>query len=366
VLRSDRRRGASDRRLYRELIYTALRHLPWVEPLIDGDPGRAAKAIAWLAAETPSTAAFRAAVAGDWPEVPADLAGRAAFLGTVPAEILPAWFREHCPGVFAPAELDAQARRAPLWLRLQADRPGPVIDELLGKGWAIRRPEVLDTAVQVLGEADITATEAFRSGRLEVQDIGSQLVLEAADPAPGGRWLDACAGAGGKALQLARMLGPEGTVDAYDIRPAALEELRHRSARAGARTIRVLEAPPSGRYDGVLVDAPCSGSGTWRRSPHLKWCTGPADIGRWATRQTGLLGRFAGLVAPGGTLVYATCSLSRLENEAVVSDFLESHPGFAPRMIRSGLGFAERGGGHLLLPSVHDSDGFFVAVLGMD
>jgi 16S rRNA (cytosine967-C5)-methyltransferase len=363
LLAGDRRRGARDRRLYRELIYTALRHLPWIEPLLDSDPGRSAKVLAWLAAETPATSAFRAAQAGDWPAATGDLAGRAAFLGEDPAALLPAWFRPHCPELFSAVELDVQVRRAPLWLRLQTDLPAPVLAEFDRNGWAWQLTDTSPAAIRVLAEADVTRTDAYRSGLVEVQDLGSQLVLSLASPAPGGRWLDACAGAGGKTLQLARLLGPAGSVDAHDIRPAALAELAARSSRAGARTIGILPGAPAGSYDGVLVDAPCTGSGTWRRAPHLKWCTTEADVGRAAARQIGLLGRFAARVAPAGTLVYATCSLSRRENEDVVAGFLGTHPDFAPKPVSNAFGFTPRGAGHLLLPSVHDSDGFFVAVL---
>jgi len=363
LLRSDRRRGARDRRLYRELVYTALRHLPWIEPWLDRDPGRAARIIAWLSAETPATAAFRAALAGDWPAAPADLEGRARFLKEDPAALLPAWFRRHCPELFSPVELDAQARRAPLWLRLQTDEPGKVLAELERNGWPVLPSGVLESAVRVLAEAGVTNTEAYRSGLVEVQDLGSQLVLAAARPAGGGRWLDACAGAGGKTLQLARLLGPGGHVDAHDIRPGALEELAVRMSRAGAKTIAIVRTPPESLYDGVLVDAPCTGSGTWRRAPHLRWCTTEADVGRAAARQLGLLGRYAALVALGGTLVYATCSLSSRENEDVAGAFLGAHPDFLPAAVPAPPGFVPRGPGWLLLPSIHDSDGFFVAVL---
>ncbi len=363
LLSGDRRRGSRDRRLYRELIYTALRHLPWVEPLLDRDPGRATRMIAWLAADTQATSAFRAGQAGDWPPAPPGLADRAASLGEDPQALLPPWFRSHCPDLFLPVELDAQLRRAPLWLRLQAGDPAPVFAELEAKGWDFRRADAPVTAIRVLSEADVTRTDAHRSGLLEIQDIGSQLVLTVAAPAPGGRWLDACAGAGGKTLQLARLLGPTGRVDAFDIRASALAELASRASRAGAGNIRILPGPPEDRYDGVLVDAPCTGSGTWRRAPHLRWCTTEAGVRRSAERQLDLLGRFSSLVSPGGRLVYATCSLSSLENEDVVEAFLSSHPEFAPKPPPDLLGFTPRGPGYLLLPSVHDSDGFFVSLL---
>jgi 16S rRNA (cytosine967-C5)-methyltransferase len=358
--------GSRDRRLYRELIYTTLRHLPWIEPLLDREPDRAAQLAIWLAADHPATRALRAALPASWPAPPADLAARAAFLGTDPATILPAWFRTHSPELFQPAELDAQARRAPLWLRLQTDDPACVTAEFDQRGWYWRRSDVLPSALQLLDEADVTQTEAHARGLVEVQDLGSQLLLEAAGVAPGGRWLDACAGAGGKALQLSRLLGPSGHIDAHDIRPAALRELTARARRSRASNIAVLSGPPRGPYDGVLVDAPCSGSGTWRRAPHLKWVTVASDIANAALRQRALLAEFSSLVRPGGQLIYATCSLSRQENEEIVAAFLAAHADFSPAVPARDFGAVRRGGGLTFLPSRHDTDGFFVASLRRD
>ena len=148
------------------------------------------------------------------------------------------------------------------------------------------------------------------------------------------------------------------------MRPAALEELARRADRAGLGG-RISRPPaPAGPYDGVLVDAPCSGSGTWRRSPHLKWTTAPAEVAACAARQLGLLRLFAPLVAPGGRLIYATCSLCRSENEAVVRAFLAEAPAFAPVAPASRLGGTERGPGLLFWPADHDGDGFYTAILG--
>jgi 16S rRNA (cytosine967-C5)-methyltransferase len=207
----------------------------------------------------------------------------------------------------------------------------------------------------------VTATEAYRSGRVEIQDLGSQLLLEAVGVAPGGRWLDACAGAGGKSLQLAGLLGPDGRVDAEDVRPAALAELARRAARAGLAGRISIRGAAGGGYDGVLVDAPCSGSGTWRRSPHLKWVTSPAQIAAGAARQEALLARCAPRVRPGGQLVYATCSLARSENEEVVRRFLAAHPAFAAGPYPRPRGGEPAGDGLRFWPADHDGDGFFVA-----
>jgi 16S rRNA (cytosine967-C5)-methyltransferase len=364
-LARERAFGARDRRLYRELLYTTLRHRPWIEPWLDREPARAVKIAAWLAADTKDTRAFRAHACGDWP-APGSLAERAAFLEADPHALLPAWFREHCPEAFAPAELEALLGRAPLWLRLQTDAPHTVADEFAARGWRVAASPILASAWRVLDDVDVTPSEAFRTGRIEVQDLGSQLLLETIGLAPGGRWLDACAGAGGKTLQLARLLGPAATIDAHDVRPAALAELQTRAARAGVKNIRVVRAPDAAHgaagYDGVLVDAPCSGSGTWRRAPHLKWTTTAALVAEHAALQVRLLGEFARAVRHGGRLVYATCSLSREENEAVVARFLAAQPVFEPAEFRQTFGVTPRGHGLTLLPSRHDTDGFFVAV----
>jgi len=194
------------------------------------------------------------------------------------------------------------------------------------------------------------------------------MVLAAWEIQPGERWLDACAGAGGKSLQLARLVGPQGSVDAYDPRAAALDELSRRLLRAGVSQVRILRAPPHGAagesdYDGVLVDAPCSGSGTWRRAPHLKWITTADDLTRHAARQRQLLAAFAPRVRKGGILVYATCSSARSENEAVARAFLAAHPVFEPLPPHRDFGFGSSDPGLAILPGRHDTDGFYTVAL---
>jgi len=355
--------GARDRRLYRELIYTVLRYLPWIEELETRPDDAATRAAAWLSAENPVTQAFRAELVPDWPPLPATIAERAAHLG-VESELLPAWFRDHCPAAFVSPNLEALHARAHLWIRLQTDAPDAVFAEFADRGWACQRSDILPQACRLPGNTPVIALESYRKGLFEIQDLGSQLVLASIDLAPGGRWLDACAGAGGKTLQLGRLLGPEGRVDAYDVRADALAELGTRARRAHLSNVRITDDPASaGPYDGVLVDAPCSGSGTWRRDPHLKWSMTPADIAAQSARQQALLAQFTGLVRTGGLLVYATCSLSRQENEDAVAAFLTGRSNFAP--VPPARPFAATVGpaGLTILPAQHDSDGFFVAAL---
>jgi 16S rRNA (cytosine967-C5)-methyltransferase len=245
------------------------------------------------------------------------------------------------PGGHAPA-----AARPPA-------RARPPLAELDALGWSWRRSPRAAAALELPPGNDVTKTQSYRAGWVEVQDLGSQLVLAAAPIRPGGRWLDACAGAGGKTLQLAGLLGPGGQVEARDVRPAALAELGRRAARAGlAGRIAFGGAVPAGGFDGVLVDAPCSGSGTWRRAPHLRWFTTPGGVAAAARLQGRILAANAPLVRAGGLLVYATCSLCRSENELVVERFLAGAPEFSSLQP-----------GQNLRPPDPDGDAFFVAVL---
>jgi 16S rRNA (cytosine967-C5)-methyltransferase len=356
--------GSRDRRLYRELIYTTLRHLPWVEPLLDSDPARAVKMVAWLAADLPATKGYRAEICGDWPPCPPKVAAKAAYLGVAAEALLPGWVTRHCPEAGVAPNLDVLHTRAPLWLRLQSADTKRVTEEFAAKQWPTRPAKILPGALEVLAEADVTKTDAWTQGLFEVQDLGSQLILASAGIAPGGKWLDACAGAGGKTLQLATLLGPDGRVDAHDIRASALKELEIRATRARIKTISVLPAlPTEAAYDGVLVDAPCSGTGTWRRSPHLKWTTSAGQVTQAAEKQSALLTQFAALVRPGGRLIYATCSLSRFENEEVVEAFLKAHPQYAAEASPRDFGCTPRSVGLAILPATHNTDGFYVATL---
>jgi len=354
LFRADRRLGARDRRLYRELIYAALRYLPWVEPLLDAHPEEAVKRIAWLAADSPALRPFREELARGLPPCPPGVEAKAAVLGTDPAALVPGWFLAECPEAGGAALRDALVTRPPLWLRLQAQEPSRALLEFERLGWAWRRSPLLAAAVALPPDTDVARTEAYRSGAVEIQDIGSQLVLASVAVAPGGSWLDACAGSGGKTLQLAAALGPGGRVCARDVRRAPLEALAARAERAGlAGRIDIGGgSDPPGGFDGVLVDAPCSGSGTWRRSPHLKWSTGPGTVRAAAARQLALLLENLPRVRPGGLLVYATCSLCRSENESVVEALAREAPGARPVLP-----------GKTLLPQSHDGDGFFVSVL---
>ena len=232
MLARDRRLGSSDRRLYRELIYTAIRYLPWIEPLLAADLPEATRRIAWLASDTDATRAFRSEVAGALPPCPAGVDGKAEILGEDADALTPAWFREECPGAAAPPLRETLLTRAPLWIRMQGGDTASALEEFERRGWPWKRSPLAAGAVMLPADSDVLRTDAYRDGKVEIQDVGSQLVLPTAGVAPGGQWLDACAGAGGKTLQLALMLGAEAAASSPAIR-GARRWRSWRSARSG-------------------------------------------------------------------------------------------------------------------------------------
>jgi 16S rRNA (cytosine967-C5)-methyltransferase len=223
---------------------------------------------------------------------------------------------------------------------------------------------------------NIFGLASFKDGWFEVQDEGSQLLAHLVDPKPTAKVLDACAGAGGKTLAFAALMKNRGEIVAADVQEYRLEELRKRSRRAGAFNIRVqrteqtsdLAATYAQSFDIVFVDAPCSGTGTIRRNPGMKWTVHEHSVSELSRKQSAILDQASVMVRPRGMLVYATCTLLAEENERVVEQFLAGHPEFrsdppAERLAEFGLSNALAGGYVKLLPHLHGTDGFFCAFL---
>lgn len=201
-------------------------------------------------------------------------------------------------------------------------------------------------------------TRAFREGRFVVQDEASQLIAALLEPAPGSRVLDLCASPGGKTLSLIADVGPQGVVVACDVRPHRLRVLTATLARCRTARADVVHVHPDGAlpfrgeaFDAVLIDAPCSGLGTVRRDPDIRWRRSPEDLPRFAAAQRALLARASRVVRPGGTLIYSTCSSEPDENDEVVADFLRAHPVFTEHLV------------HQTLPHRDGLEAFYGAVL---
>jgi 16S rRNA (cytosine967-C5)-methyltransferase len=337
-----------------------------------------------LVARTSSLSAQDAATLHALPEAAAALEAlplekRFPLAASLP-DFLAARFREVF-GADAERAAEAMNERAPLTARVNGFKG---TREALQARLAEEGVQSTPTPLSPLGLVLDTRTNAFslqsfRDGWFELQDEGSQLLGMLVD-APPTKVVDACAGAGGKTLQLAVQMKNRGDLYALDIDEGRIEELRKRARRAGVHNVRtqVISAegpeadealgPLRGKADRVLVDAPCSGTGTFRRKPDARYRLTPEQLAEHVARQKALLARFAPLVKPGGRLIYGTCSVLREENEAVVEDFLARHPEFSLRPVAEELGpqtgaKVSQGPYLRLAPHQHGTDGFFGAIL---
>ena len=221
-----------------------------------------------------------------------------------------------------------------LWLRARAAFLTEVTSTL---GQCEPAPSsAFTTALRYDGQEDLFRHDLFQAGAFEIQDLASQAVGVICAPQPGDTWWDACAGEGGKTLHLSDLMGGKGLVWASDRAEWRLQRLKQRAGRAGCFNYRSAlwnggaKPPTKTIFDGVLVDAPCSGLGTWGRNPHARWTARPEDVSELAVIQKDLLHHVTGSIRPGGKLVYAVCTLSRAETVEVADAFAAAHPEFEP------------------------------------
>jgi 16S rRNA (cytosine967-C5)-methyltransferase len=295
---------------------------------------------------------------------------------------LPDWLYAEFSAQFAAEEVARLAaglnQPAPLDLRvnsLKGSRQG-VLARLLADGLAAEPCPYSPLGIRLAGKPALSKHPLFMDGSIEVQDEGSQLLGFLLQPKRGEMVADFCAGAGGKTLLLGALMRSQGRLYAFDVAERRLARLKPRLARSGLsnvhpvrieseRDIRIRRL--AGKLDRVLVDAPCSGLGTLRRNPDLKWRQTPASVAELCARQASILAAAASLVKPGGRLVYATCSLLAAENEAVVQAFLAQHSEFfscPAQAILAGQEISIDIGERLqLFPHRHGTDAFYAAVM---
>jgi len=270
-------------------------------------------------------------------------------------------------GLLNPAPLDLRVNLA----KLSRDE---AFERLRASGIEGEATPYSPAGIRLAGKPVINRHPLFTSGAVEVQDEGSQLLAYLLGARRGEMVADYCAGAGGKTLALAMLMRGTGRIYAMDVSAKRLAELAPRAARAGVTSVHPLVLSGegdarakrlAGKIDRVLVDAPCSGFGTLRRNPDLKWRHGPQAIGELAANQARIVEAAARLVKPGGRLVYATCSILPEENESVADDFGAAHPEFAPLSCRQLLSVQridlDCGERLRLWPQRHGCDGFFAA-----
>jgi 16S rRNA (cytosine967-C5)-methyltransferase len=394
--RAHRFAGAGDRAAIGNLVFDALRGRALYSRLMDSDAprGLALAALRWewgIGLEAIAAWCEQAHGPG-----PLDAAER-DLLDRPPPAGLPAWVQGSYPEWLAPsferafgenaiAEGAGLSRRAPVDLRvntLKASRD-KVLKALARCGaepgpwspFAVRIPPPERDG----RTPNVEVEPAHARGWFEVQDAGSQVAALMTAAQPGQQVVDVCAGAGGKTLALSALMDNRGQIHAYDADRHRLRPIFERLKRAGARNVQVIPADAPERLealkagaDVVLVDAPCSGSGSWRRRPDAKWRLSPEALERRRAEQAGALDQGAGLVKPGGRLVYVTCSVLPEENADQVEAFLTGHADFAVvpyhEVWRAALASepppsADGSDATLLLtPASHGTDGFFIAVL---
>ncbi len=385
--------GARDHTVVSEAVYDVLRNRRRLIAQLEAHADATDENLAWAAllradqwpddvlpAAPDRIEAIRDALAHD----PAPTAAGAERLAW--RHSLPDWLAEALVTELGEERADTVAaslrERAPLVVRANTLRISrdALIERLAEEGVEAEPTSLSPAGLRFAKRLNFHANPAFRDGLYEVQDEGSQLIAALVDARPGQKIVDACAGAGGKTLALAASMDNRGMLYAFDNSPRRLEPLKLRARRAGAHNIRMAAVTGvsdarierlRGEAHAVLVDAPCSGVGVLRRNPDAADRLTDAFLAELRQTQAALLHAWARAVRPGGRLVYATCSLLRAENEAIVDDFLAAHPDFHlahanEELERHGIAADLDAPTMRLWPDRHTTDAFFAAVLIRD
>lgn len=352
--RSHRFAGSKDRAAIRDHVYEAIRCRRSYGALGGAETGRGLMIGALRAAGRDPAEVFNGAGYGPAPLAPGEEAAGRPPAGAEAMDC-PDWLepalRRSLGADFDPV-MEALRHRAPVFLRvnLAKARREAAAAALSAEGIATRAHPLSPTALEVTeGARRVQGSKAFASGLVELQDAASQAVVDRLAIAPGARVLDYCAGGGGKALALA---AAGAQVTAHDVDPGRMADLPARAARAGA-TVNILSRAArqsAGPFDLIFADAPCSGSGAWRRAPEGKWRLTPDRLDELCAIQAGILDEIAGMAGAGTAIGYATCSLLEAENHDQIAGFLTRHPGW--RLSHQ----------HRFTPC-DGGDGFYVAVL---
>jgi len=258
------------------------------------------------------------------------------------ARAVPGWLKEEMeiPAAWA-RSLQAEPR---LWLRARHGQ-GRAVMKKLGDCTPFGEGPLAD-ALQYRGTKDLFRTPEFHAGDFELQDLSSQAIGLISNPRPGQTWWDACAGEGGKTLHLSALMENQGLIWCSDRAAWRLQTLKRRAARAEVFNYRVApwdggaKLPTRTKFDGVLIDAPCSGVGTWHRNPHARWTTTLRDVKELSEIQQRILAHAAAAVKPGGRLIYAVCTMTRTETQLVAEAFEAAFPEFERLPIQDPLKLA--------------------------
>jgi 16S rRNA (cytosine967-C5)-methyltransferase len=379
----NRELGLRDRAFIAETLFSVIRNKRLLEQLVPNPTPRKLVCAALIKLNGYSLGQLANSLMsddGDWM-----LELKSARIETLPAAVrlsLPDWLYDRLRAEMSEQDTIAFGRAmlktAPLDLRVNTliAQRDEVLRELCASGFDATPTRYSPIGIRVAGKPAINRHELFSKGAIEVQDEGSQLLGYLVAPKRREMVVDYCAGAGGKTLLMGAMMQSQGRLYAFDVSEKRLKNLVPRLKRSGLSNVhaQIISGENdiklkrlAAKIDRVLVDAPCSGLGTLRRNPDLKWRQSPQAIDEIAVKQRAILSSAATLLKPGGRLVYATCSVLAQENSAVVDEFLMDHPAFELLSCRQALeesqialdssDFLE------LRPQLHDTDAFFAAVM---
>lgn len=395
--REHKKHGSKDRKIIRESLFSLFRWWGWFKQR--GEPQSSTAFFANLSASALLEAHAWQDIACAWHEFsPSAIDYQQAQLLSVktlndklalmrqlfpdtefkPQDLLPDWFWQVCP-IDAAQQMPfiaAMSSRPPIWGRTQGIASQDAAAQLQALGIKASYGYYFSDAINLGNKSmNLNEIELYKNGKIEIQDLASQVIGQICAPAADDHWWDACSGAGGKTLQLRSLMLARaaenqthsvGSIVSSDIRSNALEELTKRAQRAQFDGISIARwksdalPVPADHFDGVLVDAPCSCTGTWRRNPDMRWLDGIEAVTDKAALQLDILTRSSQAVKQGGLLVYATCSLSPIENQKVVRAFLEQHSEFSLMPIHHPF-TGEQTEMLTVWPFEANSDGMFVA-----
>ncbi|HOK04734.1 MAG TPA: RsmB/NOP family class I SAM-dependent RNA methyltransferase [Victivallales bacterium] len=288
----------------------------------------------------------------------------------IPESLFPNFFKQALSPMinFAKISMVFQSR-PPIWLRVEKNKKQHLIKTLIKLNAVYEKSDILPEAIKILKfEKSLYELSEFKKGFFEIQDFSSQMVATIANPKEGEKWLDVCAGAGGKTLHLADLMKNKGSITAIDKDEKKISELKRRAKRHKFSNIHPIVADAtkinSRRkyfYDGIIVDAPCSCSGTWRRNPDARWRLREKDLEDFHSLQLQILSTSAKSLKRNGYLIYATCSVFHNENEKIVENFLKQNKDFEIADFENPINKIPCSGYFYVDPSVCDSDSMFIA-----
>ena len=380
--RQNRDLGVKDRAFVAESVYGVLRRKALLAYLAEGEDARKLLLAYWLRVQGMSLRELDPMLNKQQKEWAQAIKERpTADLDAATQADVPEWLWQSLATQYGDEQALVIARsmhaQAPLDLRVNLVKAtrDEVAARFAADGMQVEATPYSSLGLRMAQKLTISRHPLFLDGKIEVQDEGSQLLAQLVAPRRGEMIADFCAGAGGKSLALGALMRNTGRLYAFDVAEKRLQNLGQRLKRSGLSNLHsqliASENDPklkrlNGKFDRVLVDAPCSGLGTLRRNPDLKWRQTPQDIDELTAKQRAILTRAAKLVKPGGRLVYATCSLLSAENEQIADAFLAAHPDY--RLLDASEILAQQQvalatGQYLrLLPHLHQTDGFFAAV----